>query len=166
MRVTMECTAIRDWLFRKIDGELSDHENRELNAHLAQCSACTREYNLLALPHRIAQEIPAVSPSEYFYRRLSMSIASEAGSSAFWLAILRPARRIVPALACITFILLTVFAYFQMRSPSADLYTAYERVFILEDQPRQMLTKGDVTDERILNEIFARENKNSSSEMK
>ncbi len=151
----MECNEIRDWLFRKIDGELSEKENEDLNAHLAQCVACAREFNLLALPQRIASTIPAFEPSAYFSRKLSASIATEAQNNSFWLAILNPARRIVPALACITLLFLSVFVYFQLSSPKTDLYKAYERVFISEDQANPMLIKGDIPDENIMRALYA-----------
>jgi predicted anti-sigma-YlaC factor YlaD len=150
----MECTAIQNWLFRKIDGELSDHENEELIAHLARCASCAREYNLLALPQRLASTIPVIEPSPYFSRKLSARIADEANAGAFWQTILSPARRIVPALASITLLLLSIFAYTQLYNPNPDLYTAYARGFITDDQqPHQMLIAGDITDESVLSAI-------------
>jgi predicted anti-sigma-YlaC factor YlaD len=149
----MECTAIQDWLFRKMDGELSDRENEDLNAHLAQCAACTREYNLLRLPYRMSLMAPEFKSSEYFSRKLSAHIAGEAGSGAFWLAILRPARRMVPALAGITLFLLTILAYLQLQTPNTELYSAYDKMFIAEQQPRPMLSAVDISDESVLSAI-------------
>jgi predicted anti-sigma-YlaC factor YlaD len=162
----MECAAIRDWLLSKIDGELSDRENEELNSHLAQCASCAREYNLLALPNRIASAVPVYEPSAYFSKKLSARIASEAQNNGFWLAILNPARRVVPALACITFLLLSVFTYFQLHNSSTDLYTAYSKVFVVEGQPTQVLIKGDIPDESVLNALYEWETNNSGSELK
>jgi hypothetical protein len=162
----MECAVIRDWLFRKIDEELSERENEELNIHLAQCTACAREFNLLALPHRIASAVPVFEPSAYFNQKLNMRIASEAQNNGFWLAILNPARRIVPALACITLLLLSVFAYVQLHNSSSDLYTAYNRVFVAEGQPAQIFIKGDAPDDIILNVIYDLESNNNSFELK
>jgi hypothetical protein len=133
---------------------------------LAQCTACTREFNLLALPHRIASAVPAFEPSAYFRQKLSMRIADEAQNNGFWLAILNPARRIVPALACITLLLLSIFAYAQLHNSSSDLYTAYNRVFVAEGQPVQIFIGGDAPDESILNAIYELESNNSSSELK
>jgi hypothetical protein len=150
----MQCTAIQNWLFRKIDGELSDHENEELIAHLAQCAYCTREYSLLALPQRLMSAIPSIEPSPYFSRTLVLRIADKANSSAFWQTVLNPARRILPALASITLLLLSIFAYTQLYSPNPDLYSAYARGFTTEDQqPHQMLIAGDITDESVLSAI-------------
>jgi hypothetical protein len=149
----MECTAIQDWLFRKMDGELSDRENEDLNAHLAQCAACTREYNLLRLPYQLSLMAPEFKSSEYFSRKLSARIAGEAGNGAFWLAILRPARRMVPALAGITLFLLTILAYLQLQTPNTELYSAYDKIFITEQQPRPMLSAVDISDESVLSAI-------------
>jgi hypothetical protein len=155
----MECTAIQNWLFRKIDGELSDRENEELIIHLAHCASCAREYNLLALTQRLALTIPAVEPSPYFSRKLSGRIANEANAGAFWQTIFSTERRIVPALASITLLLLSIFAYTQLYSPNPDLYTAYDRAFTAEDQQsNRMFIAGDITDESVLSAIADQEN--------
>lgn len=160
----MECTAIQNWLFRKIDGELSDSENEELIAHLARCASCAREYNLLALPQRLALTIPAVEPSPYFSRQLSARIASEASAGVFWQTIFSAERRVVPALASITLLLLSIFAYTQLYSPNPDLYTAYDGVFTAdEQQPHKMLAAGEITDESVLNAIAEQENDHNRS---
>lgn len=64
----------------------------------------------------------------------------------------------VPALACITLALLSVLAYVQLNGPKADLYREYERVFITEEQPHQMLAseQGDITDMSVLRAIAER----------
>jgi hypothetical protein len=65
----------------------------------------------------------------------------------------------VPALAGITLLLLSIFAYLQLYSPSPDLYTAYDGVFILEDQqPHRMLIAEEITDETVLSAIAEEEN--------
>jgi anti-sigma factor RsiW len=149
----MKCTAIQDWLFRKMDGELTDLENKELNAHLAQCAACTKEYNLLRLPYQISLTAPELRPSEFFCRKVQMQIAGEAKSGAFWSAILRPAQRMVPALAGITFLLLSILGYLQLQTPNTEFYSAYDRMFSTEQQPRQMAAAGDITAESVLSAI-------------
>jgi hypothetical protein len=160
----MECTAIQNWLFRKIDGELSDCENEELIAHLAQCASCAREYNLLALPQRLALTVPAVEPSPYFSRKVITRISNESNVGAFWQIILSPARRIVPALASITLLLLSIYAYVQLYSPNPDLYTAYDGVFTAEDQQtHRMFIAGDITDESVLSAIAEQENDHNRS---
>jgi hypothetical protein len=134
-----------------MDGELTDLEDEELNAHLAQCAACTKEFNLLRLPYRISQTASVIKPSEFFSSKVRMQIATEATSGAFWSAILRPAQRIVPALAGLTFLLLSIMGYLQLQTPNSELYSAYDHMFSTEQQPRQMATAGDITAESVLN---------------
>jgi len=154
----MKCTAIQSLLSRKIDGELSDIEGAELEDHLAQCASCTREYRLLALPHRIAQAAPPLTPSPFFYQKLRIGIEGEAQKIAGWQTFLGLARQVVPTLAGITLALLSIFVYLQLRGPQADLYRAYETVFISEDQPHRMLVadQGEITDESVLTAIAER----------
>ncbi len=155
----MRCAEARNWLFRKIDGELSDSEIRALDIHLAQCPSCAREYGLLALPQRIAQATPELRPSPFFYQKLRMRIEGEAREIAGWQVFWRLARQVVPALAGITLALLSVLAYVQFHSPEANFYRAYERVLAAEEQPHQMLVieQGDISDVGVLSAIAERE---------
>jgi hypothetical protein len=155
----MQCADARIWLFRKIDGELSDSEIRVLDTHLAQCPSCAREYGLLALPRRIAQANPELAPSPFFYQKLKMRIDVEASELAGWQVFWKLARQVVPALAGITLALLSVLAYFQFHSPEANFYRAYERILVTEEQPHQMLVseQGDITDVSVLSAIAERE---------
>ena len=155
----MQCADARNWIFRKIDGELSDPEIRALDTHLAQCPSCAREYGLIALPRRIALATPELAPSPFFYQKLRMRIEGEAQEIAGWQVFWKLARQIVPALAGITLALLSVFAYLQFHGPEANFYKAYERVLIAEEQPHQMLLaeQGDITDVSVLSAIAERE---------
>jgi anti-sigma factor RsiW len=155
----MKCAAVQSWLFRKIDGELSDSESMELDNHLAKCVSCSREYRLITLPHRIAQANPPPKSSPFFYQRLRTRIDSEVqkdlGSQVLW----GLARSMIPALAGITLALLSVFAYLQMRSPEVDLYKSYDRAFISDDQSQSILVadQGDITYESVLSAIAEQE---------
>jgi len=155
----MECAEVRNWLFRKIDGELSESENADLDAHMAQCASCAQEYKLLALPRRIAQEIPQLTPSPFFYPKLRMRIEDEAQGIAGRQVLWGLARKMVPALAGITLALLSVLAYSQLHSPEADLFRAYDSVLITEEQPHRMLVaeQGDITAESVLSAIAEQE---------
>ncbi len=154
----MECTAVRNRLFQKIDGELSALENAELDAHLSQCPSCTRDYRLLNIPHRIAQEVPPLEASPFFYPKLRMRIDSEAPGIAGRQTFFGLATRMIPTLAGITLALLSVFAYFELNGPEADIYKAYDRAFISEDQSHRTLVSvhGDITDEGVLRAIAER----------
>jgi hypothetical protein len=154
----MKCTEMQTWLFRKMDGELTEPENSELDAHLSTCASCMRDYQLLVLPQRIAQAIPAVTPSPYFYGKVKTQIESETQTAAIWQIVFSLAHRFVPAMAAITLALLSVFAYFQIWGPDADVYKAYHRVFLTEDMPNQMFIADQeaITDENVLNAIAQR----------
>jgi hypothetical protein len=155
----MNCATVQSWLFRKIDGELSDSENMELDAHLAKCTSCNREYSLLTLPHRIAQMAPPAALSPFFFQKLRMRIDGEIKENAGWRALWGLARPMVPTFAGITLVLLSVFAYQQIRNPEVDPYRTYDRAFITEDQSNQILVadQGDITYESILNTIAEKE---------
>ena len=158
----MKCTAVRDLIFRKIDNELSESETAEFDAHLAECASCTREYRLLTLPSRIAQAVPPPEPSPFFYRKLSMRLEGEAKNAVGWQFIFGLARQVIPALAGITLALLSVFIYVQLSGHEPDLYKAYDRVFVSEDQSHDMLSElGDPTDESILTAIAERDQRRS-----
>jgi anti-sigma factor RsiW len=155
----MKCAAVQSWLFQKMDGELSDSENMELDAHLAKCASCSREYRLLTLPDRIAQASPPPAPSPFFCQKLRSHIDGETKRNAIWQAIWGLAKPMVPALAGITLALLSVFAYQQIRNSEADLYRTYDRAFIAEDRSSPMLVadQGDIEYESILNTIAEQE---------
>ena len=155
----MRCTEVRNWLFRKIDGELSEFESKDLDSHLAQCASCGREYRLLALPNRIAQAIPPLTPSPFFYSRLKMRIEGETQRVLGQQSFLELARQMIPTLAGITLALFSVFAYLELRSPEADLYKAYESAFVVEAEPQHMLISEQVTitDESVLSAIAERQ---------
>jgi predicted anti-sigma-YlaC factor YlaD len=155
----MKCDVARTWLFRKIDGELSESENRDFDEHIERCASCAREYRLVALPHQMASGIPAVRPSPFFYNKLKLRIESESQSMERWQFFWRLERQLVPVLACITLVLLTAFAYLQLRGSKADMYQDYRGVFITEEQPHQMLAgeQGDITAESVLSAIAERQ---------
>jgi hypothetical protein len=164
----MNCTAVRNLLSRKIDNELSEFESASLDSHLSNCASCSREYRILSLPNRIAQAIPPLEPSPFFYSRLRTKLEGEVEKAAGWQAILGLAKQVIPALAGITLALLSVFAYVQFSRNQPDFYKFYDRVFVTEDQPHRMLfSDRGITDESVLTAIAEREtNPRRSLDMK
>ena len=154
----MRCTVVQGKLFRDIDGELSGLERIDLDAHLAACESCRREYQILTLPNQLARGAPEVTPSPYFLRKLRTQIEAERQNITVWQIALVAVRHLVPALAVITLALLSVFAYLQLRGPETDLYREY-RVFLSEEQPGRIPVayQGEITDESVLNAIADRE---------
>lgn len=155
----MKCTEAQSWLSRWIDGELNDAESRELNHHLEQCTHCARAYNLLMLPRHIAKASPSFTPSPFFYQTLSARISDEIERAANWQPFGGLARQLLPALAGITLVLFSVFAYHQLRGPDEDLYRAYSRALVSESLPHQISAseEGEITNEYVLNTIAERE---------
>ncbi|HTY64867.1 MAG TPA: zf-HC2 domain-containing protein [Acidobacteriota bacterium] len=155
----MECAEVRTWIFRKIDGELSESETVDFDNHVAHCSSCAREYRFLAFPHRVASEIPPVTVSPFFYKKLSLRIEREAQGMIGWQLFWRLERQLIPALAGITLALLMAFAYLQLQGSKADSYQDYRGVFITEEQPHRMLSgeQADITDASVLSAIADRQ---------
>jgi hypothetical protein len=146
----MDCSGIRGWLFRRLDDELSLREREELDAHLLICPACTREWRLLSLPRLIGRSIPALEPSPYFYARLKTRLEREKQSVTIWQLLLGLSRQIVPAMATITLVILSLFAYYEFRGPRMDLYQAYDSIFMSGDRQSRMVIADEVTEESVL----------------
>lgn len=155
----MKCAEIRTWIFRKIDGELSESGKRDFDNHIEHCPDCARAYRITALPRRMASGISTVSPSPFFYGKLKIHLENEKRSMAGWQLFWRLARQMVPALAGITLALLTALAFIQLQGPKTDLPQDYRRVFITEGQPHRMLSgeQGDITDASVLRAIAERQ---------
>jgi hypothetical protein len=153
----MDCSKARIWLFRRIDGELAAPFTQELETHLAECGACTREYRLLTLPRRIGRFVPVLEPSPYFYRNLRARL-EEAQTVTIWQILFGLSRQVVPALAMLTLVLLSMFAYMQLQTSEEDVYQAYDRIF-MTDRPHRMVIadQGEITDESVLQAIAEEE---------
>jgi len=155
----MKCSEARELFHRKIDGELSDFENGELEAHLKQCASCRREYRLLSFPRRVAPAMPSPPDAPYFYQKLWMRIEDETRMVARWQAVWGVARQMIPALAGITLALISALVYLQMRVPDIDLYRAYGSAIMSDELTRQMIIaqQGEITNESVLTAIAKRE---------
>ncbi len=155
----MECQTIRNWLFRSIDGELTESEKRDLSLHLQGCPSCSREQRLLSIPRRIGRAVPVLQPSPFFYSKLKARLESESQSLNIWQVILGLSRHLIPALAAITLALLSVFAYFQIQASRPDVFQAYDRIFLTGDRPQRMIIadQGEITDESVLQAIAEEE---------
>jgi len=151
----MKCTELRGLIQRKIDHELSESENRVLEDHFEHCPDCVREYGFMRLPGRIAKKTTPLEPSPYFYAKLKARIENEIQSAAILQVFYGLARRIIPSMAAVTLVLLSIFAYIHMKNPKDDLYAAYEKVIIGENLPLPMIIteQRGLTDASILSAI-------------
>jgi hypothetical protein len=154
----MRCTVVQGKLFRNIDGELSGPERTDLDAHLAACESCRREYQILKLPNRLVCGAPEVVPSLYFFSKLRARIDVETKDLRVWQVAFVAVRHLIPTLAAITLALLSVFVYLQLRGPATDPYRAYG-VFLSEEQPERIAVaeQGEITDESVLTAIAERQ---------
>jgi Putative zinc-finger len=150
----MDCAAAKTSIFRSLDQELNVRESEQLQIHLAECPSCARQMKLLLLPRRIGQALPAFEPSPFFYKRLRAQLA-ESQSITIWQVVLGLSRQLVPALAVVTLVLVSVFAYSQLGSTDVDVYQAYDMIFMSGDRPYRMVIadQDDITDETVLRSI-------------
>jgi len=151
----MECTVARIWLFRKLDEELSPAESELLEQHLGTCDSCAHQLKLLMIPRRLSQAIPVLEISPFFYQKLRARTDSEAQAITMGQIIMGLSRQFLPVMAAITLALLSIFAYFQLRGPSVDLYQAYDNIFMPTDRPQRMVIadQEDITDESVFQAI-------------
>jgi hypothetical protein len=149
----MECGIVRSWLFRLMDDELSPEERERLDSHLGSCPSCVREWRILTLPRRIGRSIPALEPSPFFYTRLKARLEKEERSITMWQVILGLSHQIVPALATVTLVIVSLFAYLEYRGPAPDLYQAYDSIFMSGDRPTRMVIAEEITDESLLHAL-------------
>ena len=155
----MKCSDMQSLMLRKLDDELSESENGMLYAHLARCASCAREFGLLTVPRRIARTLSPPETSSYFYQKLKIGIENESRNAAILQLSFGLARRIIPSMAAIALVLLSVFTYLEWNNPQDDLHAAYEKMFAGADLPLHLVVteQRNITDERILNVIAARE---------
>ncbi len=149
----MECGLVRGWLFRLMDDELSPGEQERLDLHLGDCPSCAREWKILMIPRRIGQSIPALEPPPFFYSRLRARIERESQSITIWQIILGLSRPIVPALATVTLVIISLFAYFEFRGPRMDFYQAYDSIFLSGDRPTRMVIAEEITEESVIHAL-------------
>jgi hypothetical protein len=138
-----------------VDGELSIPEQEQLQGHLDACASCSRQLKLLQLPRRIGRVLPAFEASPFFYQRLRAQQA-ESQSLTIWQFVLGLSRQMVPALAVLTLVLVSVFAYSQLGATDGDAYQAYDMIFMSGDRPVRMVIAepdGDITEEAVLRSI-------------
>jgi hypothetical protein len=155
----MECIISRQLLYRKLDEDLPEDERLLLDLHFSKCPACAREYRLLQLPLRLSRAMPILKPSPFFYSRLKARLAEEDRGLALGQIILGLSRQVIPALAAITLVLLSLFAYLEMHDPKSDVISAYDWIFTSGDRAQIMLIadQNELTDENILLSISEQE---------
>ena len=151
----MDCAAAKTLIFRRVDCELGARENEQLQVHLDECAACARQLKLVLLPRRIGQALPAFEAAPFFYQRLRAQLA-ESQSITIWQFVLGLSRQLVPGLAVLTLVVVSLFAYSQFGSTDGDVYQAYDMIFMSGDRPVRMVIAeqdDDITEEAVLRSI-------------
>src|SRR5262249_1666674 len=139
-RTSMDCSQARDRMFEFLDEELSGGLEEGFRAHLEACPACARELRLLSLPRRLGRALPVFEPSPFFYQRLRAQLDSAAAPQpvTVWQILLGLSRQVVPALASITLVLVSVFIYTQLRAPQID-FQAYDSIFLSGERSQSLV---------------------------
>lgn len=148
----MNCKETRQQILLHMDRELAPGDGALLEAHVAGCPRCAREYRLLSLPRRIGRVLPVLEPSPFFYRSLRARLETESQSVSLWQILLGLSRPVVPALGAMTLVLLSVFAYELIQIERVAAYQAYDQIFMSGDRSRRMVIAdvGEITDETVL----------------
>jgi len=79
----MEHEEIYLLMMEALDGDLVDSESREMEAHLATCYSCAREWQAIQTIHQLFLQSPALSPAADFTQRTLASLPNN--SYRIWL---------------------------------------------------------------------------------
>jgi len=80
----MTCQQIESFLLPYLDGKLSAHQQRLVEAHLQACALCGERVKGFADVSGLLEEWAAVEPSPFFNTRLEQRLAEEAASGGGW----------------------------------------------------------------------------------
>lgn len=94
----MKCERIETRLIAYLDGRAADADRREVEAHLAACSACRARAEEFRRLWGVLDEVPMVAPLPSFDAALRQRIAAEPARPRLW-AWLVPSPRLVFAVS-------------------------------------------------------------------
>jgi anti-sigma factor RsiW len=148
----MECKSVRKMLVWLVDEDLPAAAREALAAHLSACRSCSEQWAALTLPKKIGRTLPPAEAPAYFHTRVVARLRSESQSASPWNIILALERHVVPALAAITLVFVSTFAYLELQAPKVDIYQAYDSIFSPGDRPQRMIIAepNKITEETIL----------------
>jgi anti-sigma factor RsiW len=104
------------WMMPYVDGRLKQGELREVEAHLAACSACRLRVNEFRAVSGLLDELPQIEPSAAFDARVRARVAAEPVKQSWW-TVFAPSPR--AALAASMLLLAAIW----IGSPSSDVST-------------------------------------------
>ena len=117
----MNCARIDERLIPYLDGQLAGNERREMEAHLAACTACRRRADEFRAVTGLLDELPVIEPSPVFDARVRARVA--AAPRVNWWAWLTPSPRV--AFAATFLLMLTLWT--ASRPTEDDPYNHRDR---------------------------------------
>src|ERR1700682_2536131 len=82
--VNMSCSRMEKQMMPFVDGRLKISEQREVEAHLASCSACRLRVNEFRAVSGLLDELPQIEPSAAFDARVRARVAAEPVKQSWW----------------------------------------------------------------------------------
>lgn len=148
----MRCKLAAQLMLRLPDGDLPPDVLERLESHLAECSNCAALRRVVEIPRLLGRELSAPDPSPYFYRTVVAAIQAESQTLSIWQVTAGLARNLVLGIAAATLVFISVFTYLELRPTQADMYQAYDSIFMPGDRPSRMIIAepGEITDESVL----------------
>ena len=78
----MSCVESR--ILSYLDGRLKEAEQREMEKHLGECSACSLRVKEFRVVGALLEELPQIAPSEGFDARVRARVAAEPVKQNWW----------------------------------------------------------------------------------
>ena len=128
-------------LLEYIDGRLKEKEQREMEKHLAACSACNVRVNEFRSVSSLLDELPQIEPSAAFDVRVRARIAAEPVKQDWW-AWLGAAPRILVAASML--LLATVWVGHRQPDGTNMANSNGDETPIMQDQDLPVLENYDV----------------------
>jgi len=114
----MKCRGLGEQLSAYLDGELRDEAARAIEGHLASCRPCAEELEALRAVRALVQDKPPVRASPFFYARLAARLRERQGE-ALWLDFPSVTKRLVPAVAAVTLVIIALSFWPREMEPVA-----------------------------------------------
>ncbi len=131
----MKCKYIRELIQASIDDEITDEEKTQLEAHLKECEACQKAFDLaqksrnLLVTNIVEEELPP-----YFKAKFWDRVENEAHPEGIFIP-----KRLIPKLAgAMVLILSLVFIFRSTRATTSEIY-------IVSPQPQHIISGEDAT---------------------
>jgi len=137
----MSCDRIESRILPYVDGRLKASEQREVEAHLAECPACRVRVSEFRAVSGLLDELPQIEPSGAFDARVRARVAAEPVKQSWW-AWLSPSPRV--AFAASLLLLATVWVGSRPRTPGGRPNVATDRLIIIDSNDLPVLENYDV----------------------